>query len=134
MKIPVAESLFNKVAGLRRQACIFIKKEALAQVFSCEFCEISMNTFLSEQLWATASIFPTYRQIFFLVQVLCVRHQIASPHFRNEYENIKLIFVFEDGIYKIFCHTSGRVSICSTEVDGNKQCVFLKGGCWIKNY
>ena len=26
-------------------ACNFIKKEALAQVFSCEFCEISKNTF-----------------------------------------------------------------------------------------
>ena len=33
---------FNKVAGL---ACKFIKKESLAQVFSCEFCEISKNTF-----------------------------------------------------------------------------------------
>ena len=33
---------FNKVAG---QACNFIKKETLAQVFSCEFCEISKNTF-----------------------------------------------------------------------------------------
>ena len=28
------------------QACIFIKKETLAQVFSCEFCELSRNTFL----------------------------------------------------------------------------------------
>ena len=26
------------------QACNFIKKETLAQVFSCEFCEISKNT------------------------------------------------------------------------------------------
>ena len=26
-------------------ACNFIKKEALAQVFSCEFCKISKNTF-----------------------------------------------------------------------------------------
>ena len=26
-------------------ACNFVKKEALAQVFSCEFCEISQNTF-----------------------------------------------------------------------------------------
>ena len=26
-------------------ACNFIKKENLAQVFSCEFCEISKNTF-----------------------------------------------------------------------------------------
>ena len=27
------------------KACSFIKKETLAQVFSCEFCEISKNTF-----------------------------------------------------------------------------------------
>ena len=27
------------------QACIFIIKETLAQVVSCEFCEISKNTF-----------------------------------------------------------------------------------------
>ena len=26
------------------EACNFIKKETLAQVFSCEFCEISKNT------------------------------------------------------------------------------------------
>ena len=32
---------FNKVAALG----LFIKKETLAQVFSCEFCEISKNTF-----------------------------------------------------------------------------------------
>ena len=32
-----------------------IKKEILAQVFSCEFCEISKNTFFTEHLWATAS-------------------------------------------------------------------------------
>ena len=27
------------------EACKFVKKETLAQVFSCEFCEISKNTF-----------------------------------------------------------------------------------------
>ena len=32
---------FNKVAGLRPAS----KKETLAQVFSCEFCKISKNTF-----------------------------------------------------------------------------------------
>ena len=26
----------------------------MAQVFSCEFCEISKNTFFTEHLWATA--------------------------------------------------------------------------------
>ena len=33
----------------------FIKREALAQVFSFEFCEIFMNTFLTEYLRTTAS-------------------------------------------------------------------------------
>ena len=36
-------------------ACNFIKKEILAQVFSCEFCEISKNTVFTEHLWTTAS-------------------------------------------------------------------------------
>ena len=42
---------FNKVA----LACNFIEKETPAQVFSCEFCEISKNTFFAEHLWKTAS-------------------------------------------------------------------------------
>ena len=45
--------LLNKVADLRPQACNFIKKETWAQVFSCEFCEISWNTFFTEHLWGT---------------------------------------------------------------------------------
>ena len=36
-------------------ACNFVKKEPLAQVFSCEFCESSMNTFFTEHLRMTAS-------------------------------------------------------------------------------
>ena len=63
---------FNKVVGL---ACNFIKKETLVQVFSCEFWEISKNTFFTEHLrwlllkfshwyfhkmviWIDISIFP----------------------------------------------------------------------------
>ena len=45
-KTPVQSVFFNKVAGL----------QTLAQVLSCEFCEISKNTFLLEHLWATASM------------------------------------------------------------------------------
>ena len=37
--------LFNKVADLRSEACNFIKKETVAQMFSCAFCEIFKNTF-----------------------------------------------------------------------------------------
>ena len=39
----------------RSEACNFIKKVTLAQVFSCELCEISKNTFFTEHLWTTAS-------------------------------------------------------------------------------
>ena len=45
-------SFFNKVAGLSR-ATLF-KKETLARVLSCEFCEISENIFFTEPLWTTA--------------------------------------------------------------------------------
>ena len=34
-----------------QSSCNFIKKEALAQVFSCEFCEISENTFFTGHVW-----------------------------------------------------------------------------------
>ena len=30
-------------------------KRTLAQVLSCEFCEISKNTFFTEHFWMTAS-------------------------------------------------------------------------------
>ena len=45
-------SFFNNVPG---QACNCIEKETLAQMFSCEFCEISKNNFFTEHLWATVS-------------------------------------------------------------------------------
>ena len=44
-KVPVPELHFQ-------QSC---RPQALAQVFSCEFCEISRNTFFTERLWTTAS-------------------------------------------------------------------------------
>ena len=44
---------FNKVAG---SACNFMKKETLAQVFSCEFSEISKNTFFYRTTLVAASV------------------------------------------------------------------------------
>ena len=46
------------------EACNFIKKETLARVFSCEFCEISKNTFFTEHLYRTASSMPTQHHIY----------------------------------------------------------------------
>ena len=52
-KTPVPEFLF-----LIKLQLDFIKKEALAKVFSCEFRKISKSTFFTEHLWATASAPP----------------------------------------------------------------------------
>ena len=41
-KVPVLESLFNKVAGLKRSATL-LKRDS-TQVFPCEICEIFKNT------------------------------------------------------------------------------------------
>ena len=38
-------AVFMQSLQKEHKACNFIKKETLAQVFSCEFCEISKNTF-----------------------------------------------------------------------------------------
>ena len=37
------------------KACNFIKKESLAQVFSCKFCKISKNTFFHRTPQVAAS-------------------------------------------------------------------------------
>ena len=50
------------------EACNFIKKETLAQLFSCELCEISMNTFFTEHLWTTSEslrIGPILKNLWF---------------------------------------------------------------------
>ena len=40
--------------------------ESLAQVFSCEFCEISKSNFFTEHLWTTASVSPTFCPFLYL--------------------------------------------------------------------
>ena len=45
--------LFNKITNL---VCNFIKKETLAQLFSCEFRAICKNTLSTEHLMTTASL------------------------------------------------------------------------------
>ena len=56
---------FNIVA-----ACNFINKDALAQVFSFEFCEIFKNTFFIEHLRVTFANSWWDRTIFYSVDIL----------------------------------------------------------------
>ena len=46
----------------------FFKKQTLAQVFSCEFFEISKNTFFTEHIRMTASKMPWMENTFTKVQ------------------------------------------------------------------
>ena len=51
------EILYNSQENTCARASFLIKLQAetLAQVFSCEFCEVSKNTFFTEYLWTTVS-------------------------------------------------------------------------------
>ena len=51
-KTPVPESFLRKYS---LSTGVF-KNSPLAQTFSCEFGEISKNTFFKEYLWTTASV------------------------------------------------------------------------------
>ena len=78
-KAPAFESFYNKPEALK--ACIFIKKEILTQVFSCEYCEVFKNSFLVEDflfiillrddriLWT--SLCTKLTSFIFLVLLLC---------------------------------------------------------------
>ena len=48
-----------------QEACNFIKKETLAQVFSCEFCEISKDTFSYRKPLVPAPALRYERKILF---------------------------------------------------------------------
>ena len=61
---------------LQAEDCNFIKKEALAQVFSCEFWEISKNTKFN-QLNGAGWILPGE-----LSSVLCVCEYFSKPSIR----------------------------------------------------
>ena len=49
------ENTCARVSFLQSEVCNFITKDTLAQVFSCEFCEIFKNIFFTEHLRTTGS-------------------------------------------------------------------------------
>ena len=61
---------FTKFTGKHLCQNLLFKRKTLAQVFSCEFCEISKNTFFTEHLMATAS-YLTNKNILFLWKLCC---------------------------------------------------------------
>ena len=55
-KVVLQEISQNSQEFGRSEPCDFIKKEALAQVFSCEFCETSKNAFFYRTLPVAVSV------------------------------------------------------------------------------
>ena len=54
----------HKMATFKRlRPATLFKKETLVQVFSCEFCQISKDTFFTEHLQSTASILREGRRL-----------------------------------------------------------------------
>ena len=54
---------FTKFTGKHLcQSCNFIKKQTLAQVFSCEFCEIFENTYFYRTPLVAASVSMTFER------------------------------------------------------------------------
>ena len=63
--------------NLQAKACNFIKKETLAQVFSCEFCKFSKNTFSSGAHPMAASINGQFK----IVSLVVLMQQIYGTRY-----------------------------------------------------
>ena len=51
--------IVGRTLACRPEGCNFLKKETVAQVFSCESCEISKNTFFHRTLLVASSVNTT---------------------------------------------------------------------------
>ena len=89
------------------EACNFIKKETLAQVFSCEFCEISKNTFPRRTLPVPASAWT------FSVMIYSKLRIIRSLKF---YKWLRRL---------LFCFWFGNVPTINKQSERNKQKIGL---------
>ena len=82
---------------------LFFKKETLAQVFSCEFYEISKNTFFTEHPWTTDSqprIIP--------------KKSIWSFHERNYKSLLVRITTLQDILKKLFSHQNSETGFAES--------------------
>ena len=75
------ENIYARISfliKLQASVCNFIKKETLAQVFSCEFCEVSKNTFsYRTPPVASSGCFKTRFKTFHIFQIYLHTDQSA---------------------------------------------------------
>ena len=110
---------------LQAEACNFIKKETLAQVFSCEFSEISKNTF-------SCRTFPVAASLTFRLQLLTVNcfHKKASLSMFDRVLNTYLASSHSEvflgnGVLKI-CSKFTGVHPCRSAISIKLLCNFIE--------
>ena len=110
----------------------FIKKETLAQVFSCEFCEIFKNTFFAEHLWMTASVpnIKIFKNLGFLTGVTIV------PSFFLLDNNESFAFIgIKWNFFDVFPLTlKNRKSSKKKQVSSNFENNENRGGIYLHNW
>ena len=80
---------FSFLRKLQASACNFIKKEILSQLFSCE--GVFKNTFLTEHLWVTASMF-LYRKVIFRFNKIHCRRNVCTQPKSKDTKNLHITF------------------------------------------
>ena len=95
------------------EACSFIKKETLAQVFSYEFRKISKNTFFTEHLWATTVEFIkqyhpllfkswTLTHLFMITSISYLHFALNIGHYYLIFSRNNIFFLIPTLIFIIF--------------------------------
>ena len=73
-------SILIKLQGWDPEAWNFIKKETLAQMFSCEICKISKNAFFSEPLRWLLLRAPNFVSVLLLCTIQNTSDSFAKAH------------------------------------------------------
>ena len=90
------------------EACNFITKEALAQVLSCEFCEISKNNFFTENLWTTASDVSNNYNFYFQTPSIAIYEGLVLLR-KSSWNYLSLDTVQKFNVHKKFKRHAGRL-------------------------
>ena len=94
MNTPVTESLFSEA-----EAFNFVKKDTLAQVFCCEFCEVAKNTFSFRTPPVAASIMRFVSEagetlVLFLTRVFLITNELKLVYLLTKMRSITVGFYF----------------------------------------
>ena len=102
------------------EACNFIKRENLAQVFSCEFCEISKNTFFYRTPPVAASVCCRRKVAAVKIEKLkafIIRHYDISKTYSVQFHlfysvNLSYFYFFTHGFQSSILHKLKTTLIC----------------------